>query len=113
MWVDYGNGPERRVCDICGQDYDEDDAPDGVCDACVDERKHDIVLASMIGADYPDSVKISSLYLWYFTDDEINEILRRTMEADHNKKKIDFTGYYNENRQRLAEAVRNGGRNGL
>jgi len=35
------------------------------------------------------------------------------MEADHNKKKIDFTGYYNENRQRLAEAVRNGGRNGL
>ena len=108
---DWDDEIETRSCNLCGADYKPLWSWHTVCNDCVDDYKYDIVVASMIGQDYPEMARINALYYWYFSEDEINELLYRAIKADHGRKAIDFTAFYDEDRERLAEAVKhiNGG----
>jgi hypothetical protein len=71
-----GGFEEAYECKICGEYHTEEELKGGVCGACI-SRYGNFKTCFEIGKNNPDTIKINSLLMSYFSESEIEDILKK------------------------------------
>jgi hypothetical protein len=66
---------EAYECKICGEYFTEEELHGGVCGGCIKEHG-DFDVCYSIGENHPEQIKINGLLTFFFTEGEIESILK-------------------------------------
>lgn len=99
-----GGGYEETVqCSICGSEHLAEELDGGVCEACIDEYRHDIGMCRKIGEKSKESVEINSFFASMYSAEEIEELIWRDMMNTQKIKSVDCTPFIEADRTWFAE----------
>lgn len=106
-----GGYEETVQCSICGSEHLADELDGGVCEACVDEYRHDIGMCRKIGEKSKENVEINGFFASMYSAEEIEELIWRDMLNTQKIKAVDCTPFIEADSiwfaENLAEEVNN------
>ena len=106
-----GGYEETVQCSICGSEHLADELEGGVCEACVDEYRHDIGMCHKIGEKSKENVEINGFFASMYSAEEIEELIWQDMLNTQKIKAVDCTPFIEADSiwfaENLAEEVNN------
>lgn len=83
-----GGYEETKKCEICENDFFDDQLTFGVCDDCVNKYNNDIEMCYKIGEKELDPVEINCFLASIFSRKQIEGILMRELRKIHKNKQV-------------------------
>ena len=84
---------ELHSCQLCGDEFLQDELYGGVCKSCIEDYKFDVDTCIDIGAKAKQTVEINSFFAAMYTPEQIEALLLRDIKEAHSIMKVDCTPF--------------------
>lgn len=96
---------EVEMCRKCGEFFDEYNINGGICWDCLKKYAKDLDTVLKVGEKEKTNISINGFLGWFFTEEEIEEILLRELKDIEKIKGFDDLGFIDSDPDRFAEQI--------